>query len=521
MGRRRLRQGTERGPARAPVRRLLGVSLVPRHGARVVRESRHRPAHERALREREGGSGGAAGRRSDLHAGRAVHDRPRRLADDRVPHARRRPVLRRDVLSSHASPRLAVVPPDPPRHRRRLAQPAQRGPGVLARVHRRAEPRRAPSGLRAAPERRRPVQCVPGHLRSVRRGRRRPGRRAQVPSADDLGIRAALLEADGQRFRAEHGSDDAHEDGAGRDVRPARRGISPLLGGCPLAGASLREDALRQRAARHALPSRLAGVRRRRVPSRLRGDARLSRARDARSCRRLLLGPGRRLRGRGGKVLRLDGQRDAGRAGARRGHRAGVLGSGPRVELRGWQERPLGSRRIRARQGRARAPEALRDPRGTGAPRARRQGAGRVERALRSCVRRSGRGAPTGRLRRRGRGQRGFHSRQDARPRRPAAPDLEGRARQAQGLPRGLRDGGGGSRERLRGDVRASMARGSPTARRRHPATFLGRFDRRLLRHRKRPRAIDREAAEPLRQRCAVGKLRRHRDAVEAQGADG
>ena len=39
---------------------------------------------------------------ADLHAGRAGDDRTRRLADDRVPDARRRPVLRRHLLPARA-----------------------------------------------------------------------------------------------------------------------------------------------------------------------------------------------------------------------------------------------------------------------------------------------------------------------------------------------------------------------------------------------------------------------------------
>ena len=88
----------ERRPADPAVGRLLGLPLVPRHGARVVRGRRDRGADERAVRQRQGRPRGAARRRRDLHGGRPGHDRPRRLADDRVPHARRPPVLRRHLL---------------------------------------------------------------------------------------------------------------------------------------------------------------------------------------------------------------------------------------------------------------------------------------------------------------------------------------------------------------------------------------------------------------------------------------
>ena len=46
----------------------------------------------------------------DLHAGGAGDDGPRRLADDGVPHAGRRAVLRRHVLPARRSARDAVVP---------------------------------------------------------------------------------------------------------------------------------------------------------------------------------------------------------------------------------------------------------------------------------------------------------------------------------------------------------------------------------------------------------------------------
>ena len=99
----------------------------------------------------------------------------------------------------------------------------------------------------------------------------------------------------------------------------ARGGMYDQVGGgfhrysvdSALARAALREDALRQRPARLALPPRLAGARRSRVSPDLRGDARLHPARDDRPGRRLLLVAGRRLRGPRGQVLRLDPGRAA------------------------------------------------------------------------------------------------------------------------------------------------------------------------------------------------------------------
>ena len=98
----------------------------------------------------------------------------------------------------------------------------------------------------------------------------------------------------------------AREDGAGRHVRSARGRLPPLLGGRALAGAALREDAVRQRSAHSPLRSRpfssIGGSC---------GTASSSRP-SATSAREMtsahggfLLGAGRRQRGRGGPLLRL------------------------------------------------------------------------------------------------------------------------------------------------------------------------------------------------------------------------
>ena len=78
----------------------------------------------------------------------------------------------------------------------------------------------------------------------------------------------------------------------------------------------------------------------------------------------------------------------------------------------------------------------------------------------------------------------------------------------AQGLSRGLRDGRRRPDRRLRGDLRAALARRRARAGRRHAAAVLGRRARRLLRHRPRPRAADRAPPQPLRQRGAVAAPR-------------
>ena len=77
------------GQAGARLDRLRRVPLVPRHGARDVRGRVGGRVDERVVRLREGRPRGAPGRRRDLHGRRAGDDRPRRLAAERVPAARR------------------------------------------------------------------------------------------------------------------------------------------------------------------------------------------------------------------------------------------------------------------------------------------------------------------------------------------------------------------------------------------------------------------------------------------------
>ena len=102
-----------RGGARARAREdkplLVSIGYSACHWCHVMeRESFEdaddRGADERALRVREGRPRGAPGRRRDLHGRRAGDDRPRRLAAERVPHARRRAVLRRHLLPARAAP---------------------------------------------------------------------------------------------------------------------------------------------------------------------------------------------------------------------------------------------------------------------------------------------------------------------------------------------------------------------------------------------------------------------------------
>ncbi len=192
-------------------------------------------------------------------------------------------------------------------------------------------------------------------------GRLRP--RTEVPARVGARVPAAA-------WRAGAGAPHARRDGGRRDVRPRRRRLPPLLRRRPVARAALREDALRQRAPRAAVPPRLAAHRRGPVPRRRRADPRLPGARAAPGERRLRLLAGRgHGRGRGADVHVDGGGGSAARA-------AGAVRARPLDPARG------------ARRGDARA--AARGSRRPAAAGARRQGHRRLERA---CARGARRGS--------------------------------------------------------------------------------------------------------------------------------
>ncbi len=121
------RPGEGGGQADLPVDRLRRLPLVPRHGARELRGRGHGRRPEPGLRRDQGRSRGAAGSRPGLHGRRPGDDRPGRLADERLPDARRAPVLRRDLLSAAAAPRLAELPRRAGRGRPSMAGATARG----------------------------------------------------------------------------------------------------------------------------------------------------------------------------------------------------------------------------------------------------------------------------------------------------------------------------------------------------------------------------------------------------------
>ena len=180
----RARPRPRRGQAAARLHRLLGVPLVPRHGARVLRGPRGRPPDERALRLREGRPRGAARRRRHLHGGGA--------GDDRATAAGRSTSSARPTRC-RSSPGTYFPPDAAPGH----AGLAAGARGDRRRVARRGATRSASRATRspsawAAPRCSSPrASRLPG--RRPRRGRREPARpvrldpgrlrrRAEVPA---------------------------------------------------------------------------------------------------------------------------------------------------------------------------------------------------------------------------------------------------------------------------------------------------------------------------------------------------
>ncbi len=153
--------------------------------------------------------------------------------------------------------------------------------------------RRLAMASRAPPLHRRPRHPGAGRRRRgpgphLRPGRGRVRRRPQVPALAGPRVPAAPAVAAARRHqRARDGGADAQRDGRRRHPRPGRRGLPPVQRRRPLAGAALREDALRQRPAGARLRARPPAHRRARTPAGGRDDARLPAARDARRGRRV------------------------------------------------------------------------------------------------------------------------------------------------------------------------------------------------------------------------------------------
>ena len=210
-------------------------------------------------------------------------DRPGRLAHVGLPDAR---PAARSTAAPISRPTIATaVPGFQPRaagRRRRLAATAAtrsssrpaRSPTSCRHGQRARAGDRATSTRRCCGD---AAQIAPAAFDPrARRLRHAP----QVPAPDGPAPAAACLAALRRRRRPEHGPPDARPHGAGRHLRPPRRRLPPLQHRRTLAGAALREDALRQRPARASPTSK----RTRRPASR--STARSSRRRWTTSCAR-------------------------------------------------------------------------------------------------------------------------------------------------------------------------------------------------------------------------------------------
>ena len=225
---------------------------------------------------------GAAGPRRDLHGGLPGDDRPRRLAAERVPHAGAGAVLRRHLLPARAS-----------------ATGCRAGCRCCEAVAEAWDERREEIRDGGDESRRAAVAggaALEPSTEPLARGSLDAGRSGCVRSYDPrnggFGGAPKFPPASAIEFLLRRGETEM----TAHTLRAmASGGIYDQVGGgfarysvdAALARAPLREDALRQRAARPRLPPRLAGDRRPAVPAGDRGDAGLGAARDARPRGRL------------------------------------------------------------------------------------------------------------------------------------------------------------------------------------------------------------------------------------------
>ena len=408
------------------------------------------------------------------------------MADDRLPDSRRSTVLWRHVLPECQASRAALLPRRPGRGLGSLARPACRhrarrdGSRVVARTDGAPRP-----GGRAGRDR----HPRRGRVRAGGRLRRRGGglgRPDEVPPADGFGVPAAPCRVR-RRPRAAACPANPGPDGDRGNPRPAGGRVQPLRHGAHLAGAPLREDALRQRPARAHLPPRLAADPRSGRPGRGLLHARLRGARDDPARRRVRGEPRCGHGRRGGCDLHLDVRRDPRCAGCSRPG-GGCRAVRDRVrrergrELGGSHDPPAGSPG-RGAGGSDRLPRGRgsvaprRGPPGTpGGPgpaapaRPRRQGACRLERADagRLCRRGVSPRTPAGCAARRGGaalpGDRRARCRASAwragRRARPPPAILEGRPGASRGNARGSRLPGRRTAGAPRGDGERALVHG-------------------------------------------------------------
>ena len=293
-----LERSPRTGPAAARLDRLLGVPLVPRDGARVLRGPGDRGVDERALRVREGRPRGAPRRRRGLHGGLPGDDRPGRLAAERV-----------------SDPRVPCPSTQAPTFHPSRGRDAELGDGARAVgdawVQRRDKIRQQRGRDRPLARGERTARAVGrADSRSTGTPRRSPRCAAHDRSTGGFGgapkfPQASVIElllTRGEREmslrtlrRWPRAGSTTRSAAASRATRSTPPGRSPTSRRCSTTTRCWR-----------APTSTVAGLGQRALPAGVPRDARLGAARDARPRRRLLLGARRRLRGRRGQVLRLD-----------------------------------------------------------------------------------------------------------------------------------------------------------------------------------------------------------------------
>ena len=366
-----------RGQADPAVDRLLGVPLVPRDGARVVRGPGGRRGDERALRQHQGRSRGAARPRPDLpDRARAAHAAHRRLAADDVPDAGR--ASRSSAARTSRSTALRAA---------RLSRPAaaRRATRIASRATSIAEQSEAP-GRRAGVAR----------AREASRRRRCPRARPAMRSARLKRSFDAVHGGFGGAPKFPHPAElefCLRAYGTTRRLAKRSRIVRTTLAGWPTAASTISSAAASAATsvdAEWTIPHfekmlydngpLLGAVRGSRARDRRCQRSRTSRAassgwldaRDARGRRRVLLEPRCRQRRRGRQVLRLDAATKSRALLTRRrmGGRAHRTTASTAAELRRPRVEPARRRAARARRRPARRSRCPTRRRASSAPRA-------------------------------------------------------------------------------------------------------------------------------------------------------
>ena len=400
---------------------------------------------------------GAAGRRLRLHGRRRLADRPRRLADDGVPHARR--ASRSSAARTSRPSRVTAC----------------RASGSCCR----RSPMRSASGARTSSAhagaitdavRARPARAV---ARAADRPRSCRTRCAGCGSSFDpvwggFGSAPKFPPASTLEFllrarRARAGDEDAGRDGARRDVRPRRRRLPPLLGRRARGSCRTSRRCCTTTRCSSRVPARLARDREASATarsSRRRSTYMLRELRAAR--RRLRLGAGRRHGRRRGTDVHVD-------AGRRRPRELLQPFEHGRFIIRGEldsETRGRGSSRS-ASCGRSRCATTRRSLPGTAlrSPRSRSRAADSNEHDWLEAARAS----------------RGVPARPALDPGRPALPQLARGRGEARGRARGLRRRGQRPLRAARRNRRAALARRVAPARDPRRRVVRRRRARRLL----------------------------------------